>query len=150
VNSDVTIPFLFEQVPFTDIGPLSNVTYDNGTNTFTVNSAGTYLIDYYGVCSMATNQVEGVIGFFGLQVLVNGVPDGITFIPGTPPVDGSFDISSYVQASNQIVRALSAGTTIQLQARAYTPTSGSPTPRYGFASADNEEGAHLTITRIGD
>ena len=145
-----------DKVLFNAVGPLSsNVSYNPTDYTFTVNAAGTYSIEY---AVKASSIVEGLgaqhINTMMLQVVVNGVPQVMTLVPGAEPLSLPIDEQYpfiYAEASNQITLPLAAGDVIKLQV-AVMPFNEQfgVTAYYGVPGPEAvQQTAYLSIEKIG-
>jgi hypothetical protein len=133
---------VYGPVQFTDVGPLSSgVTYNPATWTFTVNSAGTYTIEF-----AVKTSPYGILGFSPLPLNVKVVINGVDQVPTMVPFLQTAAISFYAEAANQITRVIPAGATIQLQALS---VNDNPTFIYGI-SGDAQEAAYISIEKIGE
>lgn len=130
------VPFLTVQpevVQFTETGPLSrNITYDPSTWTFTVHKTGTYTIEYGAIASTPIfSEFNSSILVLFTELMINGVADGIIITPAVQPIlhppgidkndtlklnPLNTSYTSFVNATNQITRDLTAETTINLRA----------------------------------
>ncbi len=133
----------FGAVQFTHVGPLSSgVTYDPSTWTFTVNTAGTYTIEFdVKAGPYRSGLFPALVGPLKVKVVINGADQVATIVPHLSTAN-----SFYAEASNQITRVLSAGETIQLQALI---ALGSPFFIYGIPG-DSQEAAFISIEKIGE
>jgi len=157
------VPFLSptpEVVQFTETGPLShNITYDPSTWTFTVNATGTYTIEYGAIAS--TPFIEGLnnpILVMITEVLIDGTPDVTLITPAVIPALGALKAqekvqliptnttySSFVNATNQITRDLTVGTTLSFRVAVNQITDYIPIWGIGVPG---EQAAYLSIKKI--
>ena len=130
----------YAPVQFTFLEPLSSgITYNPLNWTFTVNTTGTYTIEY-SVKSSAYDKSNPLT--LNVKVVL-GVDDQVeTLVPFLNALD-----APYAEAANQITRVIPAGTTIQLQAR--TLSKEPAIFIYGI-SGDKQEAAYISIEKIGD
>jgi hypothetical protein len=131
-------------VQFTDLGPLSSgVTYNPATWTFTVNTPGTYTIEFAVKAALSPNSlITGAPTTLNAKVVISGVDQ----VPTMASLLSKASRGVYGEAANQITRVIPAGATIQLQAFIATNT---PTFIYGI-SGDAQEAAYISIEKIGE
>ena len=138
-----TPPDNFTPVPFNSQGPISsNISYDPVTHIFTINTPGTYTIEY----NITASALEDGQTYIEAQIWVNenqSAPIATTISPG---LEGPMGPVS--EALNQVTHVFSAGDTIQLVAVAWTQESPI---YYGFQngeSLDSQQMAYISIKKV--
>jgi hypothetical protein len=118
---------------------LNGVSFNNGTNTFTIGTSGIYTIDYSVQILFSgtiTPQIQGPPATIGM--VISGVsppapvedelfPSSLFGAPwAIPPAPQSYTYLSLSSGTRHIVRSLSSGDTLQLQ------ITSLPAPLLGF------------------
>ena len=138
------VPTLYAPVQFTTAGPLSSgVTYNSSTWTFTVNTAGTYTIEFDVKATFTSKEIDiSEVGPLSAKVVIGVDDQAPTIVPMLRASTGY-----YAEAANQITQFIPAGTTIQLQAQC--PNTNQIPVLYGI-SGDLQEATYICIEKVGD
>ena len=136
-------------VPFNALGPhSSNITYDAGTQTFTLLTAGTYSFEYGVTASTLASDAGSPLDLMKIYLEFDlGPTQGMTDVAAAPPADPNTPYTSFANASNQLTVSLAAGTTVQLYVT-FPPQAGTFIPYYGLPG-NAEQAAYISIQKIG-